>query len=158
MQLRSARERAIQTLCYELGGFLLVSPFYSLAVGASIAESATLMVALSAAMFLWTPLHNTAFDWAEIRLARRSASDRPHGWRVVHAFSHEGGSALVTVPIVMYLGGFGFWAALAVDFGLTVAYVGYAYFFHLGFDRLRPVTPRTAPAVAPVMIRAARPA
>lgn len=78
MQLRSARERTIQTLCYEAGGILLISPLYALAVDASLTESATLLVALSAAMLLWTPLHNTA------RLRRIEAHpplrQRPPAW------------------------------------------------------------------------------
>jgi uncharacterized membrane protein len=32
-------------------------------------------------------------------------------------------------------------AALVVDLGLTVVYAGYAYAFHLAYDRLRPVAP-----------------
>ena len=48
--------------------------------------------------------------------------------------------------------------ALVVDFALVVVYAGYAYFFHLGFDRLRPITPGIAPAAAPAMLRAAAPA
>ncbi len=141
MQLRSARERAIQTLCYEAGGLVIVSPLYALAHRRLHDRLGGAALALSAAMLFWTPLHNTIFDSAELRLARRCASARPHPWRIVHAVSHEGTSALVTVPIVMHLGGFAFWQALAVDVGLTAAYVAYAYVFHLGFDRLRPIAP-----------------
>ncbi len=96
-------------------------------------------------MLVWTPLHNIAFDWAEVKLARRCASDRPHGWRLVHAVSNEGSSAIVTVPIIMYLTGFSLWSALAVDLGLTVACVCYAYVFHLGFDRIWPIAPAAQP-------------
>ena len=36
--------------------------------------------------------------------------------------------------------------AIAAELGLTLAYAVYNYFYHLGFDRLRPVQPY--PAIA----------
>ena len=40
----------------------------------------------------------------------------------------------------MLVGGHGFWEAVAVDIGLSVLYVIYAYVFHILYDRFRPVT------------------
>jgi uncharacterized membrane protein len=93
---------------------------------------------------LWSPLHNAAFDRAELRLAGRVASDRPPRWRLAHAASHELTSTVFTAPIVMGTGGHGLGEALAVNLGLTLLYTGYAYAFHLGYDRLRPVGRRPA--------------
>lgn len=139
MGLRSARERALQTISYEAGGLLIATPLYAVAFGASPVESALLVTALAVAVLVWSPLHNTAFDFADLRLSGRVASDRPHRLRVVHAISHEISSVVVTVPIIMWLGGHGFWEAVAIDLGLTVTYVAYAYVFHIIYDRLRPV-------------------
>jgi uncharacterized membrane protein len=58
---------------------------------------------------------------------------------MVHAASLEVTSTLVTIPAIMYLTGFGFRDALLFDITLTLAYTAYAYFFHLTYDRLRPV-------------------
>lgn len=140
MALRSFRERALQACAYECGGLLVAAPLYAVLFDASATESVVLTLALSVAVTLWAPLHNWAFDAVEWRRARRVASDRPHRWRVAHALSLEASSTLVTVPLVMVVGGHGFWTALVVDLGFTAVYVAYSYLFHLAYDRLRPVS------------------
>jgi uncharacterized membrane protein len=144
MALRSLRERIFQTITFEVGGLLLVVPLFALATAKSGAESMSLLALISLAVMLWSPLHNIAFDWMDLHLAGRLASDRPHHWRVVHAASHELSSVLVTFPIVTLVGGFGIADALAAEFGLTVAYTVYAYAFHLVYDQMRPVRRRPA--------------
>ncbi|WP_413720569.1 PACE efflux transporter [Silicimonas sp. MF1-12-2] len=146
MTLRSLRERIIQTVSFELGGLLVVAPAYAVLSGSSPTESLGLLIALSIAFMIWSPIHNTLFDVLEFRFSHRVASDRPHGLRIVHAISHETTSIVVTLPLIMYLGGYGFWVAIAVDLGLTIAYTAYAYLFHVVFDRLRPVTGDGRPA------------
>lgn len=141
MTLRSPRERVIQTLAYEVGGLCLSVPLIALFGGGTTGEAFKLMLALSVAVMIWSPIHNTVFDWLDFRLSGRLASDRPHRWRLVHAASHEATTVLVTLPILMVLGGLSFWAALLADLGLTLLYAAYAYVFHLVYDRLRPVQP-----------------
>jgi uncharacterized membrane protein len=139
--LRSGRERAIQTVLYEAGGLLVAVPLYQLLFGKGVDESALLLIVLAIAVMLWSPLHNAVFDLFEWRLAQRLASDRPHRWRILHALSHEASTVVVTLPLIMLIGRHGFWEALAIDLGLTGLYVAYAYLFHLGYDRWRPVRP-----------------
>jgi hypothetical protein len=67
---------------------------------------------------------------------------------VVHAFSCEITAMVVSLPVIMVIGGHGFWAALAIDFGLSALYIVYGYAFHLGYDRLRPVAHAVAHPVA----------
>lgn len=141
MTLRSTRERVIQTLAYEAGGLCLSVPLASLVGGGTAGEAFVLMLALSLAVLVWSPVHNTVFDLADLRLSGRLASDRPQRWRVVHAISQEATTLAVTLPILMGLGGLSFGAALLADLGLTLLYTAYAYVFHLVYDRLRPVRP-----------------
>ncbi len=141
MTLRTARERVIQTLAYEAGGLVVATPLYALAFGTDADESALLLAVVSVAMMIWSPIHNTLFDLAEWRMVRRVASDRPHVQRALHALSHEATAAIVTVPILMFLGGLGFVEALLADIGLSIVYTLYAYAFHWIYDRLRPVQP-----------------
>ncbi|MCU0828933.1 MAG: PACE efflux transporter [Tabrizicola sp.] len=148
MHLRSPRERLLQTLCYEAGGLLLSIPLYLLYSGSGTGEGALLMLALSVAVMIWSPIHNTVFDWADLRLSGRVASDRPQRWRVVHAVTHEATTVVVTLPILVWLGGHGWGEALLIDLGLTVLYAVYAYGFHLAYDRWRPVSPLGAEAGA----------
>ena len=144
--VRSWRERALQTLAFELGGLLIVAPIWHLATGATAAESVTLLVCLSAAVMVWMAGYNTVFDMVEARFAGIVASDRPQARRVLHAVGLEVTSALVTWPLIVVVAGLGWLEALAADLGLTIAYAVYGYVFHLGFDRWRPVLRRPASA------------
>lgn len=141
MTLRSPRERVIQTFAYEAGGLCLSVPLYAVFGQGTTGEAFGLMLSLSIAVLIWSPVHNTVFDWADFRFSGRLASDRPQRLRLVHAVSHEATTLVVTLPILMVLGGLSFWAALVVDLGLTALYAVYAYVFHLGYDRLRPMRP-----------------
>ncbi len=144
MSLRSPRERLLQTLAYEAGGLCLSIPLYLLWTGGEAGEGAVLMAALSVAVMIWSPLHNTVFDWVDWRLTGRVASRRPQRWRVVHAVTHETTTVAVTLPILVWLGGHGWWEALVIDLWLTVLYAVYAYVFHLAYDRWRPVAEPSA--------------
>jgi uncharacterized membrane protein len=138
--LRCLSERVIQSLSYETGGLLVVTPLYALFFSHSISQSLSLLVALSILVLIWTPLFNALFDWAERQLSGRAASDRPHGLRIIHAATLETTAVAFTLPAVMLIGGYGLWEALLVDVGLTIAYAVYAYVFHFAFDKLRPIT------------------
>ena len=137
--LRSWRDRIHQTLCFEAGGLLLVSPLFAWASGAGLAPSIQLLLALSVLVTAWTALYNTAFDRLEWRCCGRVASDRPHALRVAHALALEASAVAVSCPAIVALTGLGWTAALAADLGLTLAYAAYGYGFHALYDRLRPV-------------------
>jgi uncharacterized membrane protein len=143
MTLRSPRERFIQACAYETCGFLLSVPLYLFLAGGGVQDAVALMAALAVAEALWAPFHDTVFDRLDRRLSGRVASARPQCWRVVHAVSHEASTILVTVPLLVWMGGHGWTEALLLDLWLTLACVGYAYLFHLTYDTLRPVVPQT---------------
>jgi len=138
-RLRSPRERLIQTLCFEALGLAIVCPLFAHFAGTSAGESLFVLVILSMTVMGWTALYNTAFDWAEVRRTGRVASERPHWLRLVHAATLEITATLLTWPLIVWLTPLGWLEALVADLGLTLAYAVYGYFFHLGFDRLRPV-------------------
>lgn len=144
----------IQSLVFECGGLVLAVPLYRAVFGGTHEASLLLMAVLSLAVLLWNPLHNRLFDTAEHRLTGRVASDRPHGLRLVHAISHEVSPIIVTLPLIMSLGGHGLAAALAVNVGLTLTYVAYAYLFYLFCDRLFPLPARGRLTPATVPFRA----
>lgn len=62
MTLRSSRERIIQTLSFEAGGLLLVTPVDAVLFGSSMQHSLTLILCISVAVMLWSPLVNLGFD------------------------------------------------------------------------------------------------
>ena len=96
--LRNARERVLQTLLFEAGGLLLVTPLVAWVTGAHAGESLLLLVALSVAVMLWAAIYNTVFDRLEARIAGRVASARPHRLRMLHALGLEVSSVLGHLP------------------------------------------------------------
>ena len=137
--LRNRRERLLQTLLFEAGGLLLVTPLLAWVSGEQTGQSLLLLVALSVAVMLWAALYNTAFDRLEAHFAGRVASARPHRLRLVHAAGLEVSSVLATCPLIVWMTGLGWWQALAVDMALGAVYAAYGYLYHWLFDRLRPV-------------------
>jgi uncharacterized membrane protein len=117
----------------------MVTPVYALIFGSTAGEGFTLLLALSVAVMVWSPCFNTLFDWTDLRFSGRVASDRPHGLRLVHAVLHEASSVIVTLPLILWIGGLTISMALMLDLGLTLFYSAYAYVFHVIYDRLRPV-------------------
>ena len=139
MTLRTARERFYQTLAFEAGGLIMAAPLYGLLYGQSAEQSLSILISLSLVVMLWTPLHNTLFDIADLNLSGRVASARPHRLRLLQALSQEVTVLVVTLPLIMALGGHALGEALLIDLGLTIFYAAYAYIFHIVFDWLRPV-------------------
>ena len=139
MPLRSARERAYQTLAFEVGGLCIASPLYAATFGETAKSSVVLVAALSAAVMIWSPVHNTLFDWLDFHFTGNVASDRSHGLRLIQAASLELTSIAATLPLIMHVGGHRFLTAVSVDLGLTAVYVAYGYLFHLIYDAFRPV-------------------
>lgn len=137
--LRSARERLIQTLWFEGLGLVLVAPLYALVAGAEVGDSFALVAAMSVVMMAWAAVFDTLFDIAERHCTGRVASDRPHGLRSLHAIAHEVSGALVSCPVIYAMTPLSWGEALLADIALSLTYAVYAYLFHWGFDRLRPV-------------------
>jgi len=139
VRVRDLRERIVQTLAFEALGVLLIAPLYGFVSGASGSESFKLIVALSVVVMAWSAAFNSAFDRFEARRKQRVASARPNSARLVHALGHELGATIVSWPVIVWMTGMGWWQALFADVALSLVYAAYAYLFHLGFDRLRPV-------------------
>lgn len=139
--VRNRRERALQTLSYEAGGLLIVTPAYAWWTDHGGAESLAMLVTISLMMMTWAALYNTAFDLIEHQVSGRVASDRPEGLRVMHTVLLEASAVLATWPVIAAFTGYDWLHALSVDLSLTLAYMVYGYFFHRAYDRLRPVRP-----------------
>lgn len=139
MALRAFKERVLQGICYQLGVLVLAAPLFAALFGATVGETAQMIIAVALSETLWSPLHNLGFDWVEWRQSHRSASDRSMKMRMVHAVSHEISSILVTTPVIMLVSGHGLITALIIDLGLTAFCTLYVFVFHLAYDRVRPV-------------------
>lgn len=139
MTLRTARERLLQAAGYEAGSLLVATPVCAWLTGTDIGTSALLVAVLTVATMLWAPLFNTVFDRVEWRFRARVASNRSRRMRLAHAFALEASDTMISVPILMALGGLDLWQALIADLGLLAVYMAYTYAYHQIFDWLRPV-------------------
>lgn len=139
MGIRNFRERIYQGIVCEVGGILVVTPMYALVAGADAQDSLLLIIVVTAVATLWAFVHNVIFDVVEWHLVRRVASDRPQVWRLIHAVNLEATLMIMTVPVLMIMGGHNFIEAVMLDIGLSLAYMCYAYLFHMAYDWARPV-------------------
>jgi uncharacterized membrane protein len=139
MTVRNLYDRTVQTILCQAGGIIMVTPVYAAISGGGAAQSTLVITLVFAAAIVWAALFNTLFDLLEWHLAYRVASDRPHFWRVLHAVILEGSTLVVSVPIFVWIGGHSVGEAMMIDLGLTAFCAVYAYFFFLGYDRLRPL-------------------
>ena len=141
--LRSLKERVIQTVSFEVSELIITVPIFAYLTQTSESESLIVLVVIAIAAMLWTAIHNTLFDLAELKLSKRVASDRLNGMRIIHAVSHAVSFVVVSVPILVLLGGLTWQEALLADLGLTVLDAAYAFIFFRVYDFVRPITQTT---------------
>lgn len=139
-KLRSPLDRARQVLLFELGGLILITPPFAWFSGVPTRDSLGLLAIIAVIAGFWNAAYNTGFDWAEGRLTGRTADRRPFPLRAAHALGFECSLILLTLPIVMSWTGMDWREALIADIAVALAYVVYAFFFNLGYDRIFPIT------------------
>ena len=142
-KLRSPLDRFRQVLLFEIGGLLLITPPFIWASGVSAMDSLGLLAVIALIAALWNAGYNTSFDWVEGRMTGRTADRRPYLMRMAHAVGFEGGLILISLPIIMAWTGMSWIEALLADIALALAYVIYAFFFNLGYDRVFPIDDKT---------------
>lgn len=145
-QLRSLPDRIRQVALFEIGGLLLITPPFIWLSGMHAGDSLLLLALVALLAALWNAAYNTGFDWLEGRLTGRPADRRPVFWRAVHAIGFEAGLLLASLPLIVWLTDMGWLEALIADIGLALAYVVYAFFFNLAYDRIFPIPAAAAAA------------
>ena len=141
MPLRPYRERVLQSVIFEAIGLALVIPAYAAAFGQTRAHSTLVMLAISAAVLVVSPLHNWVYDRIDWHRTGRTACRRSGLGRLCHAVSHELALMGASVPILMLLAGHTLAQTLMINLWMTLFYVAFTALFHLAWDRLRPLPP-----------------
>ena len=141
MTLRGLREQFVQGVLLELGLLVLAVPAYSALFGADLGASLALMLSIMVILLVFTPLYCAVFDRIELYRTGRVASDRPPSLRLVHAVGHELVAMLLTVPLILWMTGLPFVAALTLDLTMTLAAVLWVWLFYAAWDRARPLHP-----------------
>ena len=147
-KLRTPLDRVRQVLFFEIGGLLLITPPFTWLSGVPARDSLGLLALIALIAGVWNAVYNTAFDWIEGRLTGRTADRRPFLLRALHALGFESSLILLTLPIVISWTGMSWLDALLADIAVACAYVTYAFFFNLGYDRLFPIEAAPPPQPA----------
>ena len=139
MCLRSGRERLRQVVCYEFFALALSVPIYAFSAGHDLTAALPVMLAMSLAEMCWGGIHDSVYDWVDLQRNGIIADQRSNKGRAIHALSREASTAVVTVPVIMVMGGHSFVEALLLDAMLTLLYAAYAFVFFRVYDRVFPI-------------------
>ncbi|SLN24262.1 Bacterial Transmembrane Pair family protein [Roseovarius albus] len=140
--LRTGKDRMVYAVSFEVILMMLLIPAGAMFFNKGFAEIGLLGVILSLKAMLMHLIYNWVFDRIDAR-SGRTASERSHLGRIVHAMGFEVTLMLTSLPILMWFLQVTVLQALATDAVVTTFVVGYTYVFTLVFDRLFPVIPKT---------------
>ncbi len=135
--MRSRADRIRHTVGFELIGLILLAGLGSWLLGLDIQHFGALALLFSLLAMVWNYYYNRLFDqWL---LRRRGTRIKRQRDRIVHALLFEGGLLVMTLPIIAWWLQVSLWQALAMDVGMVVFYLVFAYLYNLVYDRVFPV-------------------
>lgn len=133
MPLQGPRRKILHALLYECIAVLLVTVGALLFSDSGMHGAAGLALSSSAVAVLWNMVFNSRFEaWERRQTDRRRTLRR----RIAHAIGFEGGLVLMTVPLIAWWLGMGWWQALLTDLGLVAFFLGYTFAFNWVFDHV----------------------
>ena len=101
--------------------------------GHGMQDSGVVAVAASSIAIAWNLVFNTVFERWE---ARQAVRGRSVGRRIAHAIGFEGGLTVFLVPLMAWWFDASLLQALAMDLGLLLFFLVYAFVFNWIFDRV----------------------
>jgi uncharacterized membrane protein len=130
---RSLTERVIHAALFEILAIGISAPLAAWFTGKSVASMGGLTAVIATMALLWNMLYNWLFD----KLQMRYGFQRTLWVRALHACGFELGLLVAAIPVVAWWLDTTLWHALVLDIGLVLFYLPYAFFFNLGYDKLR---------------------
>jgi len=128
--VRTTTERVLHAVIFEVVANVLV--FFILIVFASAAPSKSALLTVVSSMLAmgWNYLFNLIFDSVQLRVGFKK------DWRVrcLHAVLFEAGLLLALLPFAAWWLDITLLAALKLECGLVIFFLGYAYLFNLLWD------------------------
>lgn len=131
--MQGKKRKVIQAVSYELVALVFITPAMALVFEGGLLLSGALAVALCLVAMAWNMVFNGLFEAWEKRQHNPRRTVRR---RVLHAVTFELGLLVMTVPMLVWALGIGWWQALATDFSLMLFFLLYAFVFQWGFDLL----------------------
>ncbi|MEZ3501369.1 PACE efflux transporter [Pantoea sp. KPR_PJ] len=130
---RSATERVLHAICFEIMANLLVFSILVLFTSAAPAQSGVLTVVSSLTAMLWNYLFNLIFDRLQIHMGFKKGLLI----RSLHAVTFEAGLLMVLIPFAAWWLDISLLAALRLECGLVLFFLIYTLLFNLLWDTVR---------------------
>lgn len=145
MTLQGPWRKVVHATLYELIAVVIVSLGIAWLLQHDLGDTGALAVATSLVALAWNMVFNSLFEaWERRQTDRRRTLRR----RVAHAIGFEGGMVAMTLPLIAWWLGMGWWEALLTDLGLMAFFLVYAFAFNWGFDRVFGLPASARPAAS----------
>src|SRR3546814_2096815 len=108
---RSALERFVQAVIYEVVAVIFLTPVYAHALNLPWDNSFATMGMISVAVIIWAAIYNATFDKLMFRWSGRLAHQKTQILRVLHAALYEVTVTFIAVPIIIVMSGKSLWIA-----------------------------------------------
>lgn len=131
--MQGIRRKVVYVGLYELFAIAFSSTGLAAGANASLERAGAIAVATAVIAVVWNLVYNTLFERWE---ARQRVRGRGLGRRVAHAIGFEGGMVAMTLPLIAWWLGMGWWEALLTDLGLMAFFLVYAFAFNWVFDHV----------------------
>lgn len=146
MNLQGPLRKVVHATLFELAAVVIVGLGLSWLFEQDVSETGGLAIATSLIAMAWNMAFNTAFEaWERRQVDRRRTVRR----RVAHAIGFEGGMVAMTLPLIAWWLGIGWWEALLTDLGLMAFFLVYAFAFNWLFDHVFGLPASARPASDP---------
>ncbi|WP_027820468.1 PACE efflux transporter [Paraburkholderia bannensis] len=129
--MQGIKRRVVYLTLFEGLGILITGTSFASVAGSGADRAGAAAVFTSLVAVAWNALYNWLFERWEARQTQRGRSPLR---RVLHAIGFEGGLVIFLVPMIALTLRVSLFEAFAMDIGLTVFFLVYAYIFNLVFD------------------------
>ncbi len=131
--MQGTRRKIVHAVLYEAIAIVVVTVVLLPFTEHGAASTGALSALLSVCALLWNMGFNAMFEAWERQQVRKG---RTLARRAAHALLFEFGLAVLTIPVVAWWLGIGWWEAVLLDLGLMLLFMVYTFCFNWVFDRV----------------------
>lgn len=131
--MQGAKRRITYVLFYEAITLAIISTAFYVFSEKDASHSSSLGVITVVLAIVWNTVFNTVFEWFEKRL---KVTGRTRKTRIIHAIGFEVGFVAITLPLFAWWLDMTLWDAFMLDFGLTLFFMFFTYFYNWAFDQI----------------------
>ncbi|MCU9849701.1 PACE efflux transporter [Defluviimonas sp. WL0024] len=135
--MRTARDRILHAISFEIIGLALVTPLGAWAFGLPMHDIGVVGIVGATVATLWNYAYNLLFDHAMLRLVGTVRKTLPA--RVLHTVLFEAGLLAILLPFIAWYLGVTLVQAFLMDVSFALFYLVYAFVFNWAFDLAFPV-------------------